>query len=198
MPRHLARALTLAVCLGAAQPALAAPAYVFDPAHSQLVFDWSHFGFSTTGGTFTKFDGSLQFDADAIEHSSVAVTIDIDSMRTGSARRDTDLKSAAFFDTNQYPTAEFKSTSIDDAGGAHHYKVHGKLTLHGVTKPVTLDVTINKIGVHPISGARTVGFDADTTVSRSAFGMGRYVPAIGDDVHIHISAEMARKSDREG
>jgi len=197
MTRPLTAALALAATLCVAQPALAAEPYVFDSAHSEIEFQWSHFGFSTTRGTFGTFDGTLNFDDAAITESSVDVTIDTASMKTGSTRRDADLRGPQFFDVAQYPTATFESTSVEAASGDRHYRMHGDLTLHGVTKLVTLDVTINRIGEHPISGAKTVGFDAQTTVSRSAFGIGKYVPAVGDDVHIHISAEMARKSDLE-
>ena len=105
---------------------------------------------------------------------------------------DEHLLKADFFDAATYPTATFKSTGVTAAGeGA--LKVAGDLTIHGVTRPVVLDVTINKIGEHPMRKVPAAGFDATTTILRSDYGVGGYVPVVGDEVRIDIALEAVKK-----
>lgn len=180
----------------ASQPALGADEYVFDTSHTEISFEWDHFGFSTTRGHFDEFDGSLLLDESDIPASRVEVAIDTTSLDTNHADRDEHLRSDDFFHTSEHPQATFTSTAITETG-ENRYEVTGDLTLHGKTQPVTLDATINKIAEHPVTEARTLGFDATTTLERSAFGMGKYTPAVSDEVVVHISAEMPRKADLE-
>lgn len=186
--------MLIAAALVISPPALAAEKYVFDKAHTEIEFLWSHLGFSTTSANFTEFDGGLMFDESAPTQSSVDVTIDVDSLDSNIPDLDEHLRGGDFFDVEQFPEATFESTAVR-ASGEDRYEVDGDLTLHGETRPVMLDVSINKIGMHPMSEARTIGFDATTTVSRSAFGLGMYTPAVGDEVEIRISSEMPRESD---
>lgn len=186
-------AAVAALALG--QPALAAETYVFDKAHTNIQFSWSHFGFSTTSAEFEEFAGTLEYVPDDVTASSVDVTIDMASVDSGYETFNGHLREKSeWFDTEQYPEATFESTGIDKLDD-QRFAVTGDLTLKGVTREVTLDTTINKIGTHPITKAKTIGFDARTTVSRSAFDMGKYAPSVGDDVTITISSEMQRKSD---
>ncbi len=184
----------LALGLVATTPAIAAERHVFDPDHTEIRFSWDHMGFSTTSAYFRDFDGALLYDEDEPTNSEIDVTIDIAGIDTGRAEFTEHLLSDDFFDVDTYPDARFVSREIHDQGD-DRYAVDGELTLHGTTRDVTLDVTINRIGENPISEARTIGFDATTTVSRSAFGMGMYTPMVGDDVTITISAEMPRAAD---
>ena len=171
--------------------AMAAPVqYDMDPNHTRIDFSWTHFGFSHPMGRFDEFDGDFRFDPADPTKSSVTVTIPIDSIDTGVAKLDTHLKTADFFDVARYPTATFKSTHVE-ANGAHGLKVAGDLTLHGVTKPVVLDVVINKIGPHPMGGIAAAGFDATTTIKRSDFGISHFVPNVSDEIAISISTEAA-------
>jgi polyisoprenoid-binding protein YceI len=105
----------------------------------------------------------------------------MNSIDTGVAKVDDHIKSADFFDTAKFPTATFKSTTVA-AAGEGKLKVTGDLTLRGVTKPVVLDVTVNKIGEHPMAKKPAAGFNATTKVLRSDFGLGGYVPAVGDGI----------------
>ena len=195
MFRRLSRALAAVAAVTLAQPALAAEAYVFDPAHSNVQFSWDHFGFSTTSAEFEEFSGTLMYDEENPTASSIDVTIDLASVDSGFETFNGHLRNKAeWFDTDRYPTATFESTDIE-AVGDDRYQVTGDLTMKGTTREVTLDTVINKIGQHPISKARTIGLDATTTVERSAFNMGKYAPSVGDEVAISISAEMQRKSD---
>jgi polyisoprenoid-binding protein YceI len=181
------QSLTLALLL-ASGSVIAAPAhYTLDPNHTQVHFSWSHFGFSHPAGRFDRFTGDFNFDPVDPTRSTVTVTIPVDSMDTGVAKLDEHLKGPEFFDAARYPDAVFKSRRVERSGD-HALKVTGDLTLHGVTKPVVLDVTINKVGTHPMGGA-AAGFDATTTISRSAFGIDNYVPNVSDAIAITITAE---------
>ena len=163
-------------------------AYTIDPHHTHVDFSWNHFGFSHPVGRFDSIQGDFQFDPADPTQSSVNVTIAIDSIDTGVKALDDDLKSPAFFDAAKYPTATFKSTRVQ-RDGAHGLKVTGDLTLHGVTKPVVLDVVVNKVGMHPMRGTPAAGFDATATIKRSDFGIAKYVPNVSDEIAISISTE---------
>lgn len=179
------------------QPAFAAEEYVFDRGHTNIHIEWSHFGFSTTSAEFEDFSGTLMLEEDNIPASDISVTIDMSSVDSGFDTFNGHLTDKSeWFNVDEYPEATFESTSIEKLGD-NRYEVTGDLTLKGVTREVTLDTTINKIAQHPVTGARTVGFDATTTVSRSAFNMGKHAPAVSDEVVIEISSEMQRASDLE-
>ena len=169
--------------------AVAAPVrYDLDPNHTRIDFSWTHFGFSHPMGRFDRFDGDFRFDPADPMKSSVTVTIPVSSIDTGVAKLDAHLQTADFFDVANYPTATFKSTRVERAG-EHGLKVTGDLTLHGVTKPVVLDVVINKIGPHPMAGRAAAGFDATATIKRSDFGISNYVPNVSDEIRLSISTE---------
>jgi polyisoprenoid-binding protein YceI len=181
-------ALVLAL---AGSTALAADKYTFEPTHSQVNFTYMHLGLSMQTQQLRTVTGTLMLDAEDMTQSSVEVSIDMNSIDTGVAKFDEHLKSADFFDTAKFPTATFKSTAVEKAGEGK-LKVTGDLTLHGVTKPVVLAVTVNKIGEHPMAKKPAAGFNATTTVKRSDFGLGGYVPAVGDEVSISIASEFLK------
>lgn len=170
----------------------AADRYNIDPTHTQVLFTYSHFGFSNITGRFDTVESEFLFDVEDPTRSSVSVTIPMDSISTGVEKLDAHLLRDDFFDAAQFPTATFKSTGVT-AAGEGQLKVAGDLTIHGVTRPVVLDVTINKIGEHPMAKVPAVGFDATTTILRSDFGVGNYAPLVGDEVAIRITVE-ARKA----
>jgi polyisoprenoid-binding protein YceI len=167
----------------------AADTYKFDPNHTSVVWHANHFGFSNPSGRFTVKDGgSVTVDEAKPENSSVDVVIDVNSLVTGIDKFNEHLKSKDFLDAAKFPTAEFKSTSVK-VTGKDTADVTGNLTLHGVTKPVTLAMKLNKIGEHPMSHKKAVGFTGSTTIKRSDFGISQYVPAVSDDVVLEIEAE---------
>jgi polyisoprenoid-binding protein YceI len=168
---------------------LHATTYTLEPDYTQGVFRWNHLGFSSPAGQFAQGAGTLEFDRADPTQASVTVTIPLESLRTGVAALDDDFRSADFFDTGKFPTATFHSTHIDKGRSADQLKVNGDLTLHGVTRPVLLAVTVVKIGSNPRNGLPTIGFDATTTLKRSAFGLGRYVPQVGDEIQLHITSQ---------
>jgi len=187
------RSLTLLALLAASTSALAADKYTFDPNHSQIRFGWNHFGFSNIEADFREFSGELMLDTADMSKSSVTVTIPLTSVDTGVVKLDQHLQSPDFFDVAKFPAATFKSSAVEQAG-TNKLRVTGDLTLHGVTKPVVLDVTINKLAKHPMSGADTAGFDARATVKRSDFGVDKYAPNVSDEVWIEITTETKKEA----
>lgn len=182
-------ALACATMFAAGAHAAPSP-YVLDPHHTQVTFGWTHFGFSHMSGRFDKVEGTFLFDPAAPAKSTVEVSIPIASLSTGVTDLDDDLRGDGFFDATKFPNATFKSTSVKSTG-KDKLAVSGDLTIHGVTKPVTLDVTINKIGMHPMAQRAVAGFDASTTVKRTDFGITKYAPNVSDEIQIHISTETA-------
>lgn len=193
---RLRESLTITALIAVMAPgtALGAEKYVFDPNHTEIRYSWEHFGFSTTSAYFRDFDGTLMFDQDDITASRVEVTIDTTSISTGRDDFTEHLLSEDFFHVDEYPEARFVSTAIHPAGD-DRYTVEGELTIRGITRDVELDVTINRIGESPATGAHTIGFNAETQVRRSEFDLGMYTPAVGDEVTIRISSEMPREAD---
>ena len=166
----------------------AAETYHFDPSHTNLTWQANHFGFSNPSGKFTDVTGTLVLDEAALEKSKVNVVIKPASILTGLEKFDTHLKSKDFFDAEVFPSAEFVSSKVTKTG-ENTAKVDGMLTLHGVSKPVTLDVTLNKLGEHPMNKVKTAGFTATTTIKRSEFGMSYALPGVSDEVKIAIEVE---------
>lgn len=185
MFKRLVLASLLAVATFGAQ---AADRYTIDPTHTQVEFTYSHFGFSNITGRFDTVESEFLFDAQDPTKSSVKVTIPMASLSTGVEKLDAHLLNADFFDAEKFPTATFTSTAVT-AAGEGQLKVAGDLTIHGVTRPVVLDVTINKIGEHPMAKTPAAGFDARTVIKRSDFGVGAYAPAVSDEVTIEITVE---------
>jgi polyisoprenoid-binding protein YceI len=185
MIRHLILATSLAV---ASLPLQATP-YTLEPDYTQGVFRWNHLGFSSPAAQFAQGQGTLEFDHADPTRSSVEVTIPLSTLSTGVPALDDDFRSTDFFDTARFPTATFKSTKVEKGMAMDRLEVTGQLTLHGMTRPVTLEVTLVKIGTNPRSGLPTVGFDATATLKRSDFGLGRYVPQVGDEIQLHLTSQ---------
>lgn len=192
MKKHTLTLLTAtALLLGGYSAAQASPeAYSFDPTHTNIVWKAEHFGFSKPSGRFGIKDGIVYLDEENPANSSVEVTIDVNNLVTGIEKFDAHLKSSDFLDVENFPTATFKSTSVE-VTGEKTALVTGDFTLHGVTKPVVLDMTLNKIDVNPISEKKTAGFSGTITIKRSDFGISLYVPNVSDEVEISIEAEAA-------
>lgn len=187
-----AAALFVATAAGTLTPAFAAPvSYKIDPAHTAVAFIVNHIGFSNVIGRFNTVGGDISFDKDAVEKSTVNVTIDSTSIDTNHAKRDEHLRSPDFFNAKEFPKLTFKSTRIEKTGDKTG-KLHGDLTMLGVTKPVVLDITFNKDGVSPASKLETAGFSARGTVKRTDFGMKYGAPAVGDDIQLLIEIEAVK------
>ena len=168
-----------------------------DPAHSNAQFSVRHLGISNVQGEFTKLTGTVNLDDQDISKSTVTASIDVNSLDTRQPHRDDDLKTDHFFDAAKYPTITFQSTKIWSTGEGTA-KMTGNLTLHGVTKEVTFDVT-GPTKVIQVMGTRR-GASATTKINRQDFGMvfmSNSLPGgdqmIGDTVTITLDIEMLKK-----
>jgi polyisoprenoid-binding protein YceI len=187
------RLILAAATLLAAAPVYAVT-YTFEPEHTQGVVRWNHLGFANPTAQFNNVQGTLEFDQADPTRASVMVTIPLTSMSTGVPGLNEDFQSSDFFDYVKFPAATFKSSKVQKGATADTLKVVGELSLHGITKPVALDVTINKVGTNPRNHVPTVGFEAMATLKRSDFGLGLFAPQVSDEVQVHITAEAAEKS----
>lgn len=168
----------------------AADTYKTDANHTYASFSYSHFGYSTQTSRFDKVSGTVTLDRTA-KTGQVDITIDTKSINTGSAVFNEHIQADDFLATEKFPTATFKSSKVvfkDDKVVA----VDGQLTLKGVTKPVTLDVSNFHCMKHPMSGKDACGANASAKVKRTDFNMGKYAPHVGDDVTISIAIEAAK------
>ena len=182
--------LGLAITL-ASSVTLAAPVdYKIDPTHTATVFSWNHFGFSTPSANFTNIQGVIKVDNEKPANSSVEVTIPLSSVNTNVAALDKEFQEEAWFNAAKYPNITFKSTKVETKD-KKHFKITGDLTVKGVTKPVVLDAVLNKQGEHPMLKVPAIGFNATTSFNRSDFGIGSYVPMVGDKITVNITTEAA-------
>ena len=180
--------LGLAVAI-ASSVTLAAPVdYKIDPTHTATVFSWNHFGFSTPSANFTDIQGVIKVDNAKPANSSVEVTIPLSSVNTNVPALDKEFQEEAWFNAAKYPNITFKSTKVETKD-KKHFKITGDLTVKGVTKPVVLDAVLNKQGEHPMAKVPAIGFNATTSFDRSAFGIGNYVPNVGDKITVNITTE---------
>jgi polyisoprenoid-binding protein YceI len=174
-------------CFGFASTATA-ETFRLEKSHVDLLFAINHAGFTEKHGSFRVLDATLTYDAEKPDSSSLTVVVKTDSLDTGLEARDKDVKSDKFLDVTKYPEMRFVSTKVTRGAGAT-LRVDGELTLHGVSKPLTLNATLNKSGPSPFDKKPTLGFSATGSLKRSDFGMSTYLPLIGDEVAIRIDAE---------
>ncbi|WP_267530242.1 YceI family protein [Acinetobacter oleivorans] len=178
----------LAVAL-ASSVTLAAPVdYKIDPTHTATVFSWNHFGFSTPSANFSDIQGVIKVDNAKPANSSVNVSIPLSSVNTNVPALDKEFQEEAWFNAAKYPNITFKSTKVETKD-KKHFKITGDLTVKGVTKPVVLDAVLNKQGEHPMAKVPAIGFNATTSFKRSDFGLGNYVPNVGDKITVNITTE---------
>lgn len=183
----------LAVAL-ASTVTLAAPVdYKIDPTHTATVFSWNHFGFSTPSANFSDIQGVIKVDNAKPANSSVNVTIPLSSVNTNVPALDKEFQEEAWFNAAKYPNITFKSTRVETKD-KKHFKITGDLTVKGITKPVVLDAVLNKQGEHPMAKVPAIGFNATTSFNRSDFGLGNYVPNVGDKITVNITTEATAAS----
>lgn len=185
-----------AAVLGVAATSVAAEpeAYVLAPDHSQVLFSYSHLGYSTTWGMFSGFEGKISFDRETPENSSVEVAIPVRSMLTGWEERYAHFMSPDFFGASDGDMVTFVSTGVD-VTGENTALITGDLTLNGVTRQVVLDARLNQSGDHPMENRPWAGFDATTTLIRSDYDLGLFAPYVGDEVTVQISVEARKVAD---
>ena len=186
------KSLTLVVALISSfvLSANAADTFKVDPVHSFVLFSVQHLGVANTYGRFNDIAGTVVFDKDNPSKSSVELSVPVASLDTHNSIRDLSLKSRDFFDAKQFPAMIFKSTKVE--GDGETLKVSGDLTIHGVTKPMTVDFKKGGEG-KGVFGEMRGGGETQFTIRRSDFGMNFQQGAIGDEVNIILSLEGIKK-----
>ncbi|TBV72717.1 YceI family protein [Pseudoxanthomonas winnipegensis] len=170
----------------------ASETYQLDPVHTRVLFSVSHAGFSQAMGTVSGSTGLIEFDPDDWSRARVQVSVPLDRADLGDAAWNKAVAASNLLDVKDHPRAEFVSTRVMPRGG-DQFDVVGQLTLHGVTREVTLAVTFNQLKRHPLPPfRRTAGFSATTTLSRAAFGIDAWPSVIGDAVQLNLQVEATR------
>lgn len=169
-----------------------AGAYKLDPDHGKITWSVDHLGFSTYVGQFVNVQADLTLDPANPANSQLTATIPLTEVDSNSDGLDAHLQTPDFFDTANHPVATFVSRSVTvDADDPSEATVIGDLTLRGVTRPVTMEVEFNQAGQS--MGAYKAGFDGEATIRRSDFGIDFALPALGDEVKLHIEGEFVRQ-----
>jgi polyisoprenoid-binding protein YceI len=183
---------TLTLSAAITGPAFAAPVtYGVEANHTFPRFSYTHLGFTTQQSRFDKTTGTVVYDKEG-RTGSVDIAIDTRSVSTGSALFNQHIQAEDFLDTAKYPSVTFKSTKVV-FDGDKPVSIEGDLTMKGVTKRVTLTVTRFLAAPHPIQKKDTIGADAYTIVKRTDFNMGKYAPAVSDEVRIDIAIEALKQ-----
>ncbi len=185
----------LAPAVTRAEPAT----YGFDRQHTSITVSWNHLGLSRQSTRVLDFDGTLEFDPAAADAAKVEVVMKTASLASGVPELDRALKSPDFFDAGRHPQITFRSTGVKKSGDKTG-EVTGDLTIMGITRPVTLEVTLNFAGEHPWSTLNALyrdkfvaGFSARGRLSRSEFGLKRGAPLVSDEIEVTIETELIRK-----
>jgi polyisoprenoid-binding protein YceI len=173
------------------------PIWQNDDPHSQLGFTVSHLGINDVSGNFNDFDVTVQSSKPDFSDAVIELTAKTASIDTRVEARNNHLKSADFFDVEKYPVMNFKSTSIKPAG-KNKYKLTGDLTLHGITRAVTMDLLYKGTVENPMSKKQTAGFQVTGTISRSDFNVGPKFPApmISNEVKIKADGEFTQNENK--
>ena len=165
--------------------------YQADPSHTLIGWRVSHFGFNDYFGVFGDAAGKLEFDPAKPTAAKVEITIPVDQVTTANKALTTHLKGADFFEVAKFPEAKFVSRSVAVSGAG--YVIEGDLSLKGKTQPVTLQARFVGAGANPMSKAETVGFHAQTTIKRSAWGINYVVPMVSDEVALDITVAFEKQ-----
>lgn len=166
--------------------------YNLDPVHTRVMFAIDHAGFSKAIGTISGSNGSLSFDPERWHETRLQATVPLTRIELGDAGWNKAVLAGGLLDADHYPTAEFTTTKVEQIA-PDRASVHGRLTLHGVTRDIVLDVKLNAAKRHPLPPfRRTIGFSATTRLSRRDFGIDAWPSVIGDAVELRIEAEATR------
>ena len=187
----MARLFWFVVALAPFALVQAAETYNVDPNHTHAIFKFQHLGLSTFSGKFAGATGIVTLDQ-ATKTGAADITFDAKSISTGVPKLDQHLQTADFFDTEKFPTINFKSKKFEFKGNKVT-SVQGDLTIKGVAKPVTLTVDSMNCKQHPMAKKPACGANAHTTVKRSDYGMIQFIPDVGDEIPLEIEVEAIRK-----
>ena len=183
----------MAPMMGAGSPAdVAAGTYAIEPAHTQISFTVTHFGITPFTGMFSGASGSMKLDPAHPEATSLSVSVPIASVQTTSAKLTEELRSADWLDAGRFPTATFVSSSVTPMG-AGMARVDGTLTLHGVSKPASINARFFGSATNPMSKKASVGFVGRLMFKRTDFGVSKYAPMVSDDTALSITAAFEKQ-----
>lgn len=177
----------------AAPSAVPAGTYQVESHHTLAEFTVSHFGFNDFFGVIPGATGTMTLNPADLAATQLDVSLPVSAISTTNATLDGELKSADWFDAAKYPTIRFVARKVTPTG-ERSARIDGDLTMHGVTKPVSLDATFGGAGANPMSKAFTVGFGATGTLKRSDFGVSKYVPFVSDEVRLKITVAFEKKA----
>ena len=171
--------------------------YAIDPVHTRVLFEIDHAGFSKAIGTVSGSEGSLQFDVDDRSSAKLEVTVPMQRLDMGDSGWTASVFAPRFLDVRRYPQARFVSTRVERREG-NRGTLCGELTLHGTTRPLCMELVLNRIARHPLPPfRRTAGFSARASLKRSDFGMTSWRSLVGDEVELRIEAELVRRDDHD-
>jgi polyisoprenoid-binding protein YceI len=165
--------------------------YELDDTHAYLSFSYSHLGLSNPQIHFADFVANLELSGNDMSQSQISITIDAASLDSAIPELDDDLKGADFFDVANYPEITFQSTAYEETSDSSG-RLTGDLSVHGVTKPVTLDVTINSAAMNPLNRREMIGFSATGILNRSDYGLTAYAPLVGDELSLTVQVEFEK------
>ena len=188
--KQLIGVVTIAMLVSGASVARASDSFKIDPIHGTVIYRINHLGVGNAYGRFNEPTGTVTIDKDDASKSSFTFEVQTSKVDTGNPKRDQHLQSPDFFNAKQFPTITFKSTSVKSSGD-NRYEVAGDLTLHGVTKPIT--VTMEKTGEAQTQMGYRSGWQTEVDLKRSDYGMNGLQGAVGDDVHLVISFEAVKQ-----
>jgi len=172
------------------------PRYVFDPVHTRVMFTIDHAGFSKAIGTVSGSQGSLHFDPEDWSSARLDVVVPMNRLDLGDSSWTASVFAPRFLDVKRHPQARFVASGLQRQTG-NRGQACGQLTLRGVTRPLCLEVVLNKVGRYPLPPFhRTIGFSATAMLKRSDYGMTRWQSLVGNDIELRIEAELFR-SDAE-
>ena len=183
----------LAAIMMASASLFAQTKWTVDKAHSKIGFSVRHMMLSDVDGNFKKFDASVTSSKEDFSDAVFEITIDAASINTDNDNRDKDLRSGSYFDVDKYPQITFKSTGISKVEDKK-YKLTGNITIHGVTKPITFDLTLNGTGKSMMTKKPVAGFKVSGTLSRTDFGVGSAPKAmVGDEITLKANGEFGQE-----
>ena len=181
-----------APALGTHNPAaVTGGTYAADPNHSQILYTYTHLGFTQNMGLMSGAKGTLTLDPKAPSSAKVSIDVPVSTIHTSIAALDSELVGPMFFDAAKFPNAHFESTSVTVNGD--NAMINGDLTIHGVTKPATIKATFAAAGANPMSKKETISFNGTTSIKRADFGLGMAVPMVADQVDLTITVAFEKQ-----
>lgn len=170
---------------------VAAGTYAADPNHTQVLFTYNHFGLTNNMGLLSGATGTLTIDPNNPDGAKLSIDVPMKSIHSTIDALDKEFVEKMFFDAGTYPDAHFESTKVTANGTSA--KIEGNLTIHGVTKPETINATLIGVGSNPMSKKATIAFEGKATINRSDFGVGRFTPMVSDKVNLTITAAFEKQ-----